>query len=153
MFGMGFFEIFLVLIVAIIALGPEKLPGAAVEVVKFFKKFKSGLEEAKSTLDSELNLSEMKKEADNFKASISDVTSSVNDATSSLNANLDEIGDSVNDMDAEKVKQASPAEIHRKQMQAQSNAQAKAAEEAAAKEVAKESVAKKETISFDQGKA
>ena len=43
MFGMGFLEIFLVLIVAIIALGPEKLPTAAVEVVKFFKKFKAVL--------------------------------------------------------------------------------------------------------------
>jgi len=73
MFGMGFMEIFLVLIVAIIALGPEKLPGAAVDVVKFFKKFKSGIDDAKSTLDNELNISEMKKEADNFKSSVSNI--------------------------------------------------------------------------------
>ena len=73
MFGMGFMEIFLVLIVAIIALGPEKLPSAAVDVVKFFKKFKSSLDDAKSTLDKELNISEMKKEAEEFKSSVSNI--------------------------------------------------------------------------------
>jgi len=73
MFGMGFMEIFLVLIVAIIALGPEKLPGAAVDVVKFFKKFKGSIDDAKSTLDNELNISQMKKEADEFKSSVSNI--------------------------------------------------------------------------------
>ncbi len=73
MFGMGFMEIFLILIVAIMALGPEKLPSAAVDMVKFFKKMKSGIDEAKSTIDSELNISEMKEEANKFKASINEV--------------------------------------------------------------------------------
>ena len=70
---MGFMEIFLILIVAVMALGPEKLPSAAVDMVKFFKKFKSGIDEAKSTLDNELNISEMKNEANKFKASINEV--------------------------------------------------------------------------------
>ncbi len=74
MFGMGFMEIFLVLIVAIIALGPEKLPSAVVDIAKFFKKIKSGLDDAKSTIDNELNISEMKKQAEDFKASVSDVS-------------------------------------------------------------------------------
>ena len=73
MFGMGFMEIFLVLIVAVMALGPEKLPSAAVDMVKFFKKFKSGIDDAKSTLDNELNISQMKEEANKFKASVNEV--------------------------------------------------------------------------------
>ena len=73
MFGMGFMEIFLVLIVAIIALGPEKLPGAAVDIVRFFKKFKGSIDDAKSTLDNELNISQMKKEAEEFKSSVSNI--------------------------------------------------------------------------------
>ena len=77
MFGMGFMEIFLVLVVAIIALGPEKLPSAMVDIAKFFRKFKSGIEDAKSTLDNELNISEMKKEAEKFKASVAEVKSIV----------------------------------------------------------------------------
>lgn len=77
MFGMGFFEILLIAIIAIIALGPEKLPTAMVEVARFFKKFKSGIDEAKSTLDNELQLSDMKEEANKFKAQIENAKSAV----------------------------------------------------------------------------
>jgi sec-independent protein translocase protein TatB len=73
MFGMGFIEIFLVLIVAIIALGPEKLPGAMVDTVKFFKKIKSELGDAKASIDKELDLSEMKKDAEQLKQSVSNI--------------------------------------------------------------------------------
>ncbi len=38
MFGMGFMEIILIAIVAIIALGPEKLPGTMVQIAKFINK-------------------------------------------------------------------------------------------------------------------
>lgn len=77
MFGMGFFEILLVAVIAIIALGPDKLPTAMVEVARFFKKFKNGIDEAKSTLDNELQLSDMKEEASKFKAQIDNVKSTV----------------------------------------------------------------------------
>ena len=70
MFGMGFMEIFLVLVVAIIALGPEKLPTAAVDIAKFFKKLKGGIDDAKSTLDSELNISGLRDEADRIRSSV-----------------------------------------------------------------------------------
>lgn len=78
MFGMGFMEIFLIAVIAIIALGPEKLPTAMVEIAKFLKKFKSGVEDAKSTLDNELNITEMKAEAAKYKAQIEDAKSTLN---------------------------------------------------------------------------
>jgi len=78
MFGMGFMEIFLIAIVAIIALGPEKLPTAMVDIAKFLKKFKSGLDDAKSTLDNELNISEMKEEAAKYKAQIEEAKNTLN---------------------------------------------------------------------------
>ncbi|RXK14404.1 twin-arginine translocase subunit TatB [Halarcobacter mediterraneus] len=78
MFGMGFMEILLIAIVAIIALGPEKLPGAMVEIAKFLKKFKAGVEDAKSTLDNELNISEMKEEAARYKAQIENAKNTLN---------------------------------------------------------------------------
>ena len=77
MFGMGFMEILLIAVIAIIALGPEKLPTAMVEIAKFLKKFKSGVEDAKSTIDNELNISDMKAEANKFKAQIEDAKSSI----------------------------------------------------------------------------
>ena len=73
MFGMGFMEIFLVLIVAIIALGPEKLPNAVVDIVKFFKKMKNSIDDAKTTLNNELNISQIKEEVNEFKSSVSNI--------------------------------------------------------------------------------
>ncbi|WP_139545403.1 Sec-independent protein translocase protein TatB [Helicobacter pylori] len=62
MFGMGFFEILVVLVVAIIFLGPEKFPQAVVDMVKFFRAVKKTLNDAKDTLDKEINIEEIKKE-------------------------------------------------------------------------------------------
>ena len=77
MFGMGFMEILLIAIVAIIALGPEKLPGTMVQIAKFINKFKTGLEDAKATLDNELNISELKAEASKFKSQIEETKASL----------------------------------------------------------------------------
>ena len=43
MFGMGFTEILLIVMVAIIALGPEKLPTTMVQIAKFINKIKTKL--------------------------------------------------------------------------------------------------------------
>ena len=90
MFGMGFMEIFLIAIVAVIALGPDKLPTAMVEVAKFFKKFKSGVEEAKTTLNDELNVTEMRNEANKLRAQIEDTKSSLS-MDAKVDLGLDEI--------------------------------------------------------------
>lgn len=90
MFGMGFMEILLIAVIAIIALGPEKLPTAMVEIAKFLKKFKSGLEDAKSTLDNEINITEMKEEANKFKAQIEDAKSTL-DMKNNVDLGLDKI--------------------------------------------------------------
>jgi len=90
MFGMGFMEIFLIAIIAIIALGPDKLPTAMVEVAKFLKKFKSGVEDAKSTLDNELNITELKDEANKFKAQVQDTKMSLTSG-SKVDLGLDDI--------------------------------------------------------------
>ncbi len=77
MFGMGIMEIFLIAIVAIIALGPEKLPTTMVQIAKFLNKLKTGISDAKTTLDNELNISEMKSEANKFKAQIEETKTSL----------------------------------------------------------------------------
>ncbi|ANV97948.1 twin arginine-targeting protein translocase TatB [Helicobacter enhydrae] len=70
MFGMGFFEIFVVVVIAIIFLGPEKLPGAMIDLAKFFRAVKKTMDDAKSSIDQELNIAELKKEALQYKESI-----------------------------------------------------------------------------------
>lgn len=110
MFGMGFMEISLILMVGIIALGPEKLPSAVVDIAKFFKKFKSGIDDAKSTLDAELNISEMKEKAEEFKASVGDVTSMAKLDLQAINSDriMDDIADD-NSKPKEKKKPKSKA--------------------------------------------
>ena len=74
MFGMGFTEILLIAIVAILFLGPDKLPDAMVQVAKFIKGAKKAITEAKSSLDEEINIEELKREALEYKAKLNDAT-------------------------------------------------------------------------------
>jgi len=62
MFGLGFTEIILILIIAILFLGPEKLPTAMVEVAKFIKSFKKGVHDAKSVIDEEMKIADLREE-------------------------------------------------------------------------------------------
>lgn len=67
MLGMGFTEIFFVLLIAVIFLGPEKLPTAMVDVMKAFKKAKKFINETSETLSKELEIEELKKDALEYK--------------------------------------------------------------------------------------
>lgn len=67
MFGLGFTEILFIAIVAILFLGPDKLPGAMVDIAKFIKNMKTAIGEAKKTLDEEVNIEELKREALSYK--------------------------------------------------------------------------------------
>ena len=71
---MGFTEILLIAIVAILFLGPDKLPDAMVKVAKFVKGTKKAIAEAKSAIDSEIKISELKEEAQEYKAQLEAAT-------------------------------------------------------------------------------
>ena len=73
MFGIGFSEFLIILIIAVIALGPEKLPGAIVTAAKYFKMIRSAVNEAKSSFESEIKLDELRKDAQNFKSDFTDI--------------------------------------------------------------------------------
>jgi sec-independent protein translocase protein TatB len=77
MFGMGFTEIFLIAVVAIIALGPEKLPSAMVDIAKMFRKLKSQVSDAKHTIEEEMKVSELKEGALEYKKQLDDTISDV----------------------------------------------------------------------------
>ncbi|MDX4059255.1 Sec-independent protein translocase protein TatB [Aliarcobacter skirrowii] len=90
MFGLGMTEILLIAIIAIIVLGPDKLPEAMIKIARMFNSVKKGISDAKTTLDNELNISELKAEASKFKAQIEDTKSSLM-VESKLDLGLDEI--------------------------------------------------------------
>ncbi len=67
MFGMSFAEIMIIAVIAVLFLGPDKLPSAMVEIAKFFKSFKSGVNDVKSSFEQELKIQELKEETLEYK--------------------------------------------------------------------------------------
>lgn len=87
MFGMGIGEILLIIIVAILFLGPDKLPSTMVDIAKFFRSVKGTLSSAKATLEEEMKFSEMKESALNYKKELTDASAELERMT-----NVTEIG-------------------------------------------------------------
>jgi len=63
MFGMGIGEILLIAVIAVLFLGPDKLPETMVSIAKFFRSVKGTVNTAKATIEEEMKFSEMKQEA------------------------------------------------------------------------------------------
>ena len=74
MFGIGFTELLLIAVVAILFLGPDKLPSALVEMAKFIKGVKRTINDAKSSLEEEMKIADLKEEALNYKKQLDDAT-------------------------------------------------------------------------------
>ena len=76
MFGMGIGEILVIAIIAIIFLGPEKLPEAMVKGAKFFKSFKNSINDVKSSFEQEMKIQELKDEAITYKKKLDEAATS-----------------------------------------------------------------------------
>ncbi len=61
MFGIGFGELVLLLVLALIIFGPEKLPEVAKTLGKYYRQFKDYTDTLKETVERELNLEELKR--------------------------------------------------------------------------------------------
>lgn len=72
MFGMGFAEILIIAVIAILFLGPEKLPKTMIEIARFFRSAKQSLASAKSSIEQELHVEDIKREVDSYKSNLLD---------------------------------------------------------------------------------
>jgi sec-independent protein translocase protein TatB len=88
MFGIGFTEILLISIIAILFLGPDKLPETMVQIAKFIKSVKKTVGEAKGALEEELKISDLKEEALSYKQQLDSATSELR---SFKNIDIDDI--------------------------------------------------------------
>jgi len=94
MFGMGFTEILIIAVIAILFLGPDKLPSAMVDIAKFFRNAKNAIGSVKDTLEEEMNVSEIKQEALAYKKQLLDASEKldkVTDVKGALNAQVDDL--------------------------------------------------------------
>ncbi|QKG29036.1 Sec-independent protein translocase protein TatB [Campylobacter sp. RM16187] len=114
MFGMSFPEIIIIAIIAVLFLGPDKLPGTMVEIARFFKTVKKTVNDAKANFDQEIKIAELKEDAKKYKENISKTTESVrkkltfeeldelkkgiNDVTGGLNKNISDIKSSIDNI-------------------------------------------------------
>lgn len=72
MFGMGFAEILIIAVIAILFLGPDKLPQTMIEVARFFRSAKRTLASAKSSIEEELHVEDIRREVDGYKNDLLD---------------------------------------------------------------------------------
>lgn len=85
MFGIDFGSLIVIMIVAIIFLGPEKLPELIVKFVKFFRSVKSTVQDAKDTIQKEIDLHELKHTAVKYKEKLEKITDNINNPSSMYN--------------------------------------------------------------------
>lgn len=93
MFGMGFTEIMIIAVIAVIFLGPDKLPEAMINIAKFFRSFKNTLSDAKSSIEQEMNISELKKEALSYKNELTAATGEIDRIKDMANLDLPDLDD------------------------------------------------------------
>jgi len=98
MFGMGFTEILLIAVMAILFLGPDKLPSTMIEIAKFFKNVKNTIGTVKDSIEDEINVSEIKKEALAYKKELLNATEKINkvsDIPAQVTQNLHTMADDI----------------------------------------------------------
>ena len=98
MFGMGLSEIFLIIVVAILFLGPDKLPDTMVQIAKFFRSIKRTVNDAKSSFEEELKISELKEEAFKYKKQLDEATQKLESMKNIDITSLDDLTETVEDV-------------------------------------------------------
>lgn len=97
MFGMSFGEILIIAVIAILFIGPDKLPEAMVKIAKFFRSFKKTINETKETIEQEMHLAELKEEAISYKDKLDNA---VNDFKLESDVNIvDDLNQSVKEIE------------------------------------------------------
>ncbi|HEB0041985.1 TPA: Sec-independent protein translocase subunit TatB [Campylobacter jejuni] len=74
---MSFGEIIVILVVAILVLGPDKLPEAIVQIAKILKAVKRNIDDAKSSIEKEIRINDLKKEAKKYKDEFSSTNENI----------------------------------------------------------------------------
>lgn len=96
MFGLGFFELCLLAMVALVVLGPEKLPVAAKKAGMLYGKLRRTLANMQNEIETELNLAEARKQMQEELAKIREAEKNMQAEMKRMEKSMQEIQASVN---------------------------------------------------------
>ncbi len=98
MFDMGFTEMLLIGIVALIVIGPERLPGVARAAGKYLGKLKRFMTNVKADVESELRTDELREILAQQQQELNSLKDVVSDTAKDLDISADVLGDTVADL-------------------------------------------------------
>jgi sec-independent protein translocase protein TatB len=109
MFDSGFLEMLVIGVIALLVVGPERLPGLASKVGKFVGKMKAFIANTREDIEKEIRADEMQSMLAQQKEEISELRDMMkntsNEVSSEVNEAAEMLGDSINE--AEKASSAS----------------------------------------------
>jgi len=88
MFDIGFWEITLILVLALVIIGPERLPGAARQAGFFVRKARRYIEGVRSEVESELDIGEFKRMLHNQEVQINELQQQLKSSMDDVKADL-----------------------------------------------------------------
>ncbi len=92
MFDIGFSELVVIAVVALIVIGPERLPKVARTMGHLFGRMQRYVNDVKADISREMELDELKK----MQASMEDAARSMRDSVDSVNKDVSATGDELN---------------------------------------------------------
>ncbi len=95
MFDIGFSEIVVIAVVALVVIGPEKLPKTARTLGHLFGRLQRYVGEVKADINREMELDELRKLQQEMKSAASDLTQSVQSAAQSMESGARDLGNDV----------------------------------------------------------
>jgi len=113
MFGMGMPEVIVILAIALIVLGPKKLPEIAKSLGRGIAEFKKATQDFKQSIDADKDLKEAKQTLQDIKGNIQESvrqTMAPDAKTAAMSAEEDDEDDSSDDEDEPKVSSQKPAD-------------------------------------------
>lgn len=108
MFDLGFTEILVISVVALVVLGPEKMPEVARAAGRFFAKAQSYISQVKGEFERESQLFEIKKLREEIASSAQGLKQSVTDVQTALNQQVHDVNQALDDLNVTKEQQDDP---------------------------------------------
>ena len=111
MFDIGFTELMVIGLVALVVIGPERLPRVARTLGHLAGRLQRYVADVKSDINREIELEDLKKMRDSMQQAASDFQSSVTSEVAKTEAELNKTGDELNQaLEGKPAGEATPAE-------------------------------------------